>query len=389
MSLGYLINRTITAVGTAACDGAARCGWEALAAVLWRATQVLRRLVGFVVDQAMVAASFGHNVAMSAARKVGPRRWWGLPCRALRLVAFAAGAVSKVIANTPRGLTASGPFAVEYGIFNVLGCRTAAIAPGGANDPSITVTAERPLPIILVNGTGGVQSVNWSVGAPVLANAGYKVFTFNHGNTTTRPNFPVQATADIRESAHELSDQIDRALAETGASQVILIGHSQGGGILPHYYINTLGGAEKVAQLIGITPSNHGTTLSGVVTLLSAPVLGPWLTKRFNRIGAACLQQFSGSSLVRETYRGGDTRPGVIYDTISTANDWVVTPHIRQALHGPGATNIVVQEHHPGYLGGHVSAVVSYQVWQLVLARLAANPAANRVVGVRQGQTAA
>ena len=51
-------------------------------------------------------------------------------------------------------------------------------------------------------------------------------------------------------------------LAETGAPKVILIGHSQGGGILPAYYINNLDGADKVSQLIGIAPSNHGTDAS-------------------------------------------------------------------------------------------------------------------------------
>ena len=63
--------------------------------------------------------------------------------------------------------------------------------------------------------------------------------------------------------AVELDAEMDRVLAETGAPKVILIGHSQGGGILPVYYINKLDGADKVSQLIGIAPSNHGTDVDG------------------------------------------------------------------------------------------------------------------------------
>ena len=66
-------------------------------------------------------------------------------------------------------------------------------------------------------------------------------------------------------------------LAKTGASQVDIVGHSQGG-MMPGYYIKFLGGASKVHTLIGLAPSNHGTTIDGLQTLLSvfpvAPILG-------------------------------------------------------------------------------------------------------------------
>ena len=161
----------------------------------------------------------------------------------------------------------TGPFPVNYGIIDGLTFFNPQKPPPGANDPSITVTAEHPLPIILVNGTIATQGENWGVGAPVLANAGYKVYTFNYGNITEDPNFPIQATDDIRQSGLELAAEVDRVLAETGAPKVILIGHSQGGGILPVYYINNLGGADKVSQLIGIAPSNHGTDVDGLIGL--------------------------------------------------------------------------------------------------------------------------
>jgi Lipase (class 2) len=57
-------------------------------------------------------------------------------------------------------------------------------------------------------------------------------------------------------------------LGETGATKVDIVGWSQGG-MMPRYYINDLGGAAKVSTLVGLAPSNYGTTLDGVVNLLS------------------------------------------------------------------------------------------------------------------------
>src|SRR5438128_1772103 len=71
---------------------------------------------------------------------------------------------------------------------------------------------------------------------------------------------------DIRQSAAELSAFVDNVLAATGAAKVDLVGHSQGG-MMPRYYLKNLGGAAKVGVLIGLSPSNHGTTLNGLFTL--------------------------------------------------------------------------------------------------------------------------
>ena len=41
-----------------------------------------------------------------------------------------------------------------------------------------------------------------------------------------------------------------------------MVGHSQGG-MMPRYYIKFLGGAEVVDDLVGLAPSNHGTSSTG------------------------------------------------------------------------------------------------------------------------------
>ena len=115
----------------------------------------------------------------------------------------------------------------------------------------------------MLNGTGATEGDDWSVGAPALADAGYKVFTFNFGNITSDPNFPIQGTGDIPTSARQLAAEVTSVLAQTGAPKVILIGESQGGGALPEYYLNDLGGAAQVSQLIGISPATTAPTSMG------------------------------------------------------------------------------------------------------------------------------
>ena len=56
-------------------------------------------------------------------------------------------------------------------------------------------------------------------------------------------------------------------------------GHSQGG-MMPRYYLKFLGGAAKVAKLVGLAPSNHGTTVLGLVRPAQQPAGWPALCRR-------------------------------------------------------------------------------------------------------------
>jgi triacylglycerol esterase/lipase EstA (alpha/beta hydrolase family) len=345
-----------------------------------------RQVIGLVSDVGVVAASVVYTVADTVAQAFGPHSFLGVPYALATAVANSAAAVSRTLIGAPPGSTGTGPFAVNYGIINGLTFLTPQKPPPGANDPSITVTAAHPLPIILINGTIATQGENWGVGAPVLANAGYKVYSFNYGNVTSDPNFPIQATDDIRQSGLQLAAEVDRVLKETGAPKVILIGHSQGGGILPVYYINNLGGAKKVSQLIGIAPSNHGTDADGLIGLQKLPILGSLVIALANSLGQALEQQTLGNPFQQEVYGNGDTRPCVLYTTIASMNDEVVTPYTQQALDGPNVTNIVVQDLYPGLPVGHLGVILSPQVWSVVLDALASNPQANPLADPLQSE---
>lgn len=215
----------------------------------------------------------------------------------------------------------------------------------GANDFSCRPSAAHPFPVVLVHGTFANAS-SFSALSPQLAGAGYCVFALNYGCQALGP--VICATGPIEESAQQLSAFVDRVLAATHASQVDLVGHSQGG-MMPRYYTKFLGGAAKVHRLVGLAPSNHGTTLDGLQALVSA--LGGVINCD------ACQEQLAGSAFLANLNAGGDTVAGVRYTVIETRFDEVVTPFTSAFLSGPAVTNILLQNTCAVDLTGHVGIV--------------------------------
>lgn len=239
--------------------------------------------------------------------------------------------------------------------------------PAGSNDPTCKLTPSRPRPVLLVNFTTG-SGWEWGAGSPYLRNNGFCVFSANYGNITPLPNMPIQAVGDIRRSAAELKAIVDRVLAETGSDKVDLVGWSQGGGMTPHYYINFLGGAEKVHEFVGIAPGNHGADGSG---LFDMDGLGILLRPLFLALLPAFGQQVGGTELALEVYAQGDTRPGPHYTTIITKYDEIATPYTNQYLDGPNATNILLQDGCSKDQSEHLSIGFSERTWRFVVNALA------------------
>lgn len=264
-----------------------------------------------------------------------PRR--GRPVRAL--VATAVVAVLAVLA--PQVVTAAPPAqphattytgAIAYNLFHPRE------APPGANDWACRPTAAHPRPVVLLHGTFANMTNAWQRISPDLANQGYCVFALDYGGEPS--SYPLQGTGDIPAAAAEVDAFVDRVRAATGAAEVDLVGHSQGGGILPRWYLKFLGGAAEVHTLVGVAPSNHGTTLFGLGTLARAFGLGPTI----GQLSPAAEQQIIGSATHAQLDAGGDTVPGVTYTTIVSQYDQVVTPYTNQYLSGPNVTNIRLQQ---------------------------------------------
>lgn len=135
---------------------------------------------------------------------------------------------------------------------------------------------------------------------------------------------------------------VEGTLAKTGASKVDLAGWSQGG-MMPRYYINNLGGASKVNMLVGLAPSNYGTTLNGLATLVAELGLLGLATALLSLTCKACVQQIQGSSFLTSLNQT-PTVPGVKYVVIETADDDAVTPYTNAFLPAaPNVQNITLQ----------------------------------------------
>jgi triacylglycerol esterase/lipase EstA (alpha/beta hydrolase family) len=210
--------------------------------------------------------------------------------------------------------------------------------PAGANNWSCHPSAAHPRPVVLVHGTFGNRADNWPLLSPLLASAGYCVFALDYGGAT---GALIQGTGPVAQSAAQLATFVDQVRTATGASQVDIVGHSQGG-MMPRYYLKFLGGATKVHALVGLAPSNHGTTIDGLANLLQ---YFPGAAGIFATACPSCADQTVGSAFLTKLNSGGDTVPGVRYTVISTIYDEVVTPYQSQRLSGANVTNIVVQNH--------------------------------------------
>src|SRR5689334_19409702 len=165
-----------------------------------------------------------------------PRMRRLLPLLALLIAFFAAAAPARadlpVVWNGVYGYAHTSPTA----------------SPPGANDWSCQPSAAHPRPVVLVHGTFADMSNSWQAISPLLKNNGYCVFALNYGDYNGSGAIGVYGVDDIPTSAAELNAFVDKVLATTGAAEVDLVGHSQGG-MMPRYYLEYLGGAAEVHTL--------------------------------------------------------------------------------------------------------------------------------------------
>jgi triacylglycerol esterase/lipase EstA (alpha/beta hydrolase family) len=269
------------------------------------------------------AAAAWHNVSQAAiARKLHP-------------------VLLKTGVRRARSLTAAErPVIYSFPVAGAIGILTPDASPPGANDWSCRPSASHPRPVVLVHGTFENMILNWNAFSPLLANAGYCVFALNYGSK----GLPIMALGPIPDSAVQLRTFIDRVLAATDAPQVDIVGHSQGG-MMPRQYLKFEGGQTKVHSLVGLSPSNHGTSSVGIKTLLDAiPGGASLLNGVLDGACEACNDQFTGSPMLTALNAGGDTLDGISYTVIATRRDEVITPYTSSFLAGPDVRNITVQD---------------------------------------------
>ncbi|MEV3854224.1 alpha/beta fold hydrolase [Streptomyces sp. NPDC050095] len=205
--------------------------------------------------------------------------------------------------------------------------------PPDVNDWNCRPSPEHPRPVVLVHGTAANSLSSWSALAPVLRKEGYCAYAKHIGG---KPNDPMQAMEAVDKTSKQLAAFVDEVLAKTRTKQVDMVGYSQGGGVLPRYYLKYDGGTDatdpsrnKVGKLIGISPSNHGTSATGFATLARMLNL---INPVGKLLGQAIPDQTECSDLNAKLDEGGDTLPGVTYTNVTTVADNVVTPYTNQFL---------------------------------------------------------
>jgi triacylglycerol esterase/lipase EstA (alpha/beta hydrolase family) len=290
--------------------------------------------------------------------------------RAGRLLAASVGAAGLVVGGLPAipAWGSSYPIAPNEAVGVVAALPNPAAPPPGANRSGCTSRVD-PYPVVLVDGTFANQEDDYGALAPILANDGYCVYTFAYGAPAGQF---IQGLASVPHNAAQLASYVQRVLAETGATRVDLIGHSQGG-LLEEYYAKLLGGAPYVHDLIALSPTTHGTTASGFVTLAQA---FPGANLFVGLFCQACVDQETGSAVIKAVDRGAIAQAGVAYTIIETRHEYVVTPVGSAFIDEPGVTDEYVQTSCPADLVDHAN--LSYDNTAIRLILNALDPAAAR-----------
>ncbi|HLT27355.1 MAG TPA: alpha/beta fold hydrolase [Zeimonas sp.] len=155
------------------------------------------------------------------------------------------------------------------GLLVLGGC--AAIVPGGDRRP----------PIVFVHGNGDNGAV-WTTTLWRFESNGWPrerlhVIDFPHPHARDDDAKPQPGRSSTADQMRHLSQQVDRVLAASGASRVVLIGHSRGGYAIRNYIENG-GGADKVSHAILAATPNHGVWIGDFLPGSEFNGAGPFLT---------------------------------------------------------------------------------------------------------------
>jgi triacylglycerol lipase len=171
---------------------------------------------------------------------------------------------------------------------------------------------------------------------------------------------------DVRQCAVALGRTVDAVRRRTGADQVDLVGHSQGGVTARQFVKFVPGGAGAVHTLVSLGSPQQGTAGGAMSQLLRLFGFEVW--------SPACRQMVAGSRFLA-ALNGEDPTPGAVrYVSVGTARDGVVQPVWRSAI--PGAEHVVVGACCPDRAVGHFGLLQDAYVHEVVASVLAGGPAA-------------
>lgn len=236
------------------------------------------------------------------------------------------------------------------------------VIPWGANEWDCKPSNSHPNPVVLVHGYGASASTTYPLLAPVLKATGYCVYALNWGGEEPQPFY---GYGSLRDAAHDLATFVDTVLARSGATKVDNVGHSAGG-VMTRWYLNKLGGGEKVSKFFAVAPATNGTDVNGLTTML--PHTSPLVVNGLADTAQPAVRDLmQNSDFVKQVNSPSPILPTVKYQVLATAADTVVTPVESQFLpSAPNVTNILLQDICPQDNASHQTITSDFVFIQLV-----------------------
>ena len=235
------------------------------------------------------------------------------------------------------------------------------------NDPDFVPT--QPTPVLYVHGFS-LATRSFATNAAYLREHGYWTWGYDYGTHKRDSVASVLPGAngfgDPHDMVAELAANVNRVRAATGSDQVDIVAHSLGG-MLTKLYIAD-GGADRVRRVVAMGGNFRGTEFGRL-----GPIVAPFI-RRFPTLAAAlasptALQQLVGSPFIDSIADVPDTDPTVVYTSIYTPEDRIVTPNdssILRSVDGANVVNIDLTKAYPDYAPGtHTFLPRSPQVAEL------------------------
>jgi triacylglycerol esterase/lipase EstA (alpha/beta hydrolase family) len=216
-----------------------------------------------------------------------------------------------------------------------------------SRDEPVDPVAQSALgPVLLVPGYGGGTK-----GLQVLAQA-----LRDAGRDATVVPLSGDGFGDLDAQAEVLGRAASRALDQSGASSVDVVGYSAGG-VIARLWVRNHGGGSVARRVVTLGSPHHGTDLAGL-----AGDLAP------DECPEACLQLQPDSDLLRSLNAGDETPDGPLWVSLWTTDDQTVVPPASADLEG--AVDFSLQSVCPGLTVSHGDLPESPVVAAAVVAEL-------------------
>ncbi len=146
--------------------------------------------------------------------------------------------------------------------------------PGGQVPSILPIEGRDHPPVVLLHGFVDNRSAFALLRRSLLRHGWTRVQALNYS----------PLTGDIRSAAAQLGPHIEQVCAESGYSQVDIVGHSLGG-LVARYYVQRLGGDARIRTLVTLGTPHSGTR--------AVPALAPHPLARQMRPGSSVLEELA------------------------------------------------------------------------------------------------